>query len=197
MKFFVDLFPVIIFFVVYKFADDPHTGIINATIAAIIAGILQISYVYATEKKLQKMHLITLALLIVLGSLTIALDDERFIKWKPTAVNLAFALAFLISQFVSRRNLVQRMLDHTLSASDAVWARLNLAWVSFFVVVAVLNVYVAHNFSTDTWVDFKLFGVLGLTFVFMILQGLYLMRNAEPIEADEGDDNDRDSSSTE
>lgn len=184
MKLLVDLFPVIVFFVVYKLADDAHTGIINATIAAIVAGIAQVGYVWATTRKVERMHLITLALLIGLGGLTIALDDERFIKWKPTAVNFAFALAFLASHFVSRRNLVQRMLDHAVSAPPPVWARLNFAWAMFFLAVGVLNIYVAFNFSTDTWVNFKLFGVLGLTILFIVAQGFYLVRYAD--EPDEG-----------
>lgn len=183
MKILIDLFPVIIFFIVYKIADDPHTGIINATGAAIAAGIVQVAYVYVREKRVERMHVITLALLIGLGGLTLAFDDERFIKWKPTAVNYAFALAFLVSHFVSHRNLVQRMLDHAVEAPASAWARLNWAWVVFFIVVGTLNIYVAFNFSTDTWVNFKLFGVLGLTIAFVVAQGVYLMRFQEEAPA--------------
>lgn len=179
MKLLIDLFPVIVFFIVYKMAADPHAGIINATVAAIVAGVVQVAYVWSTTRRIERMHVVTLALLVGLGGLTIALDDERFIKWKPTAVNFAFALAFFASHFVSRRNLVQRMLDHAVTAPPFVWARLNFAWTLFFLVVGVLNIYVAFNFSTDTWVNFKLFGVLGLTLAFVVAQGFYLMRYAE------------------
>ncbi len=176
MKLLIDLFPVIIFFVVYKSADDTHVGMINATIAAIVAGVAQVAFLWIKERRVERMHLITLALLVGLGGLTIALDDERFIKWKPTAVNYAFAIAFLVSEFASRRNLVRRMLDHAVDAPDHAWTRLNWAWILFFTAVGTLNIYVAFNFSTDTWVNFKLFGVLGLTIVFVVAQGVYLMR---------------------
>lgn len=179
MKFLFDLFPVILFFVAFKIPDDPKQGIMLATGVAIIASIAQVAIYWAKFRRVEKMHLFTLAIIVVLGGATLVLQDETFIKWKPTAVNWLFALVFLGSQFIGKKNIVQRMMEATISAPDPVWLKLNLSWVIFFIVVGIANLYVAFNFDTDTWVDFKLFGVLGLTFIFVLAQGFYLARYAE------------------
>jgi intracellular septation protein len=117
---------------------------------------------------------------VVFGGLTLALRDPTFIKWKPTVVNWLFAGAFLLSQLFMRRSLLRRMMDHAVALPDAVWLRLNTAWVLFFFSMGVVNLYVAYNYSEQTWVNFKLFGFLGLTLAFMLAQGFYLARHMEP-----------------
>ena len=123
------------------------------------------------------MHLITLALFLVFGGATLFLKDPLFIKWKPTAINWLFGLAFLGSQFIGEKPLVQRMMGQAVKLSSAIiWRNLNLAWVGFFAVSGLLNIYVAFNYSEETWVNFKLFGLLGLTIVFIIAQAVYLSK---------------------
>ncbi len=150
-----------------------------ATAVAIIASILQVAIYWAKFRRFEKMHLFTLGIIVVLGGATLLLQDETFIKWKPTAVNWLFALVFLGSQFIGKKNLVQRMMEASISAPEHVWLRLNISWVIFFITVGIANLYVAFNFDLDTWVNFKLFGVLGLTLLFVVAQGFYLVRYAE------------------
>ena len=119
---------------------------------------------------------------MIFGGLTLALHDPVFIKWKPTVVNWLFAVAFLISGLFMERNLLQRMMDHAISLPSNIWYRLNLAWITFFISAGLANLYVAYNYSESTWVDFKLFGMLGLTLLFMLLQGFYLARHMQPQE---------------
>ena len=174
MKMLADLFPVILFFVAYQLYD-----IYVATQVAIAAAALQVLYHAIRYKKVENTHWLTLGLLVVFGGLTLALRDPVFIKWKPTMVNWLFAAAFLFSQLFMRRSLLRRMMDHAVTLSDAVWVRLNAAWVGFFFGMGVLNLYVAYNFSEQTWVNFKLFGFLGLTLAFMLAQGFYLARHVQ------------------
>jgi intracellular septation protein len=188
-KLLLDFFPVIVFFAVFKYHDDPTEGIIIATGATVIASIAQVAFTRWRYGKVEKMHLVTLAMVVVLGGLTVALRDETFIKWKPSVVNWAFGLAFLVMHFVGERNLVQRMMGGAVKLPKRIWNNLNLAWVVFFVFMGTLNLYVAYSYDTDTWVNFKLFGMLGLTIVFVIGQSLVLTRFIE----DEPDDDSNDS----
>lgn len=179
MKFLFDLFPVILFFIAFKIPADPMQGILLATAVAIAASIVQVGVYWFRHRRFENMHLIMLAIILVLGGATLIFHDARFIKWKPTAVNWLFAVSFLGSQFIGGKNLVQRMLEKNFSAPPAVWFRLNISWVVFFVAMGVANLYVAFNFATATWVNFKLFGALGLTAVFVVAQAFYLVRYAE------------------
>ena len=171
MKMLADLFPVILFFVAYQVYD-----IYVATVTAIVAAIAQVAYNRLRHGRVETMHWVTLGLLVVFGGLTLALRDPTFIKWKPTVVNWLFAVAFLGSQLFMQRGLLQRMMDHAVTLPDHAWRRLNTAWVAFFFTMGVVNLYVAYNFSENAWVNFKLFGFLGLTLVFMLAQGFYLSR---------------------
>ncbi len=171
MKILADLFPVILFFVAYKLA-----GIYMATAAAIGASIVQVGWNRWRHGRVETMHWVTLGLILFFGGLTLLLRDPVFIKWKPTVVNWLFAAAFLGSALFMERSLLQRMMDHAVTLPDAVWKRLNLAWVSFFLFIGVANLYVAYNFSEEVWVDFKLFGMMGLTLLFLVAQGFYLSR---------------------
>lgn len=172
MKFLFDFFPVLVFFVVYKTTDD----IYSATGFLIGATILQIGYTWLRERRVQRVHLITLFFVVVLGGLTVAFQDDTFIKWKPTVVNWIFAAVLLGSAFIGEKNLIQRMLESNLELPAPVWRNLNYAWVVFFTASGFLNIYVAYSFSQEAWVNFKLFGLLGLTFAFILAQGVYLSR---------------------
>jgi len=171
MKFLFDLFPVILFFIAYKMYD-----IYVATAVIIVASTLQIAYLYFKHKRVEKIHLITLALILVLGGLTLFLQDEEFIKWKPTIVNWGFALVFLGSHYIGEKPIIQRMMGQAMTLPAQIWLRLSWLWIAFFIFSGVLNLYVAYTYDTDTWVNFKLFGLMGITFVFILIQGVYISR---------------------
>jgi intracellular septation protein len=177
MKFLFDLFPLILFLAAYKLYD-----IYVATAVAIAAAVLQTGLFWFKFRRFETMHLVTLGILVVFGGLTLALHDPVFIKWKPTVVNWIFGIAFLGSAFFGKATLVERMMSHAIKAPAPVWSRLNLAWVIFFLFMGVLNLYVAFHFSEATWVNFKVFGIMGLTLVFVFGQAFYLSRY---IESDE------------
>jgi intracellular septation protein len=137
----------------------------------------QVAITAIATRKVEKMHLITLILLIVFGGATLLLKDPVFIKWKPTAINWLFALVFLGSHFIGEKPLVQRMMGHAVELTDArVWYKLNYAWIGFFIFSGVANLLVAFNFSEDIWVDFKLFGLMGLTLIFVVGQAFFLAK---------------------
>ena len=187
MKFLYDFFPVVLFFVAFKTYD-----IFVATGVIIIASLFQVGFSWVKHRKIENMHIVTLVLVLVLGGATILLHDENFIKWKPTVVNWLFAAVFLGSHFIGKRTIIQRMLDSNISLPSPIWPRLNMLWTGFFVIMGVANLYVAFYFApeltaqerTDLWVDFKLFGMMGLTFVFVILQAVYLARYIQESDSD-------------
>ena len=180
MKFLFDFFPIILFFIAYKVYD-----IYVATAVAIVAALLQTGLFWLKHRRTEKMHLVTLVLLIVFGGLTLLLHDPVFIKWKPTVVNWLFGVTFLGSQFIGRKTLVERMMGHAISAPGPVWQRLNWAWILFFIFMGIINLYVAYTFSEEAWVNFKLFGMMGLTLVFVFGQAFYLSRYMEADEETE------------
>lgn len=186
MKFLFDFFPIALFFITFKFYDDPQEGVLAATAVAIGATILQVFLFWLKNKRVEKMHIVTLVLITVLGGATLILKDPFFIKWKPTAVNWMFAIAFLGSQFIGDKPLVKRMMAHAVELPEIVWHKLNYAWVAFFVAMGFANLYVAFNYNLSIWVDFKTYGMLGLTVLFVILQAIFLAKHmpekAEEIE---------------
>ena len=176
MKFLFDFFPVFLFFITYY-----AYNIYVATAVTMAASLLQVALFWLKFRRFEKMHLITLVLVMLLGGLTLALRDEMFIKWKPTVVNWLFAVAFMGSRFFGdRRALVQRLMDQAVELPAPVWGRLNTAWILFFILMGALNLYVVYNFTTDTWVNFKLFGMMGLTFAFIFVQAFYITRHMKP-----------------
>jgi intracellular septation protein len=185
MKFLTDFFPILLFFIAYQAYD-----IYVATAVAIGASAAQVAYFQIRHKKVEKMQWITLGLLIFFGGLTLLLRDPDFIKWKPTVVNWLFAIAFLGSQFIGKKSLLQRMMDQAVTLPDDIWTRLNYIWISFFLGIGLLNLYVAFNFSEETWVNFKLFGMLGVTFVFIIAQGFYIARHVKDEDVQTVDSSD-------
>jgi intracellular septation protein len=169
MQLLFDFFPIIAFFVAYKLAD-----IYVATGVIIVAVILQTSIQWIKHRKVSSMALISGVLVLIFGGLTLAIHDEAFIKWKVTIVNWLFAGGFIATMFFGERTLIERMLGENVKLEAPLWRKLNLAWAGFFLAVGAINLWVAYAFDTDVWVNFKLFGVLGLTLVFALLQGLWL-----------------------
>lgn len=206
MKQLSDFLPILLFFIVYKFyldlPDELILGINDwlplmqltpgessdaiylATLIAIVATLIQVTLALIIAKKVEKMPLITLGLLLVFGGATLAFKDPLFIQWKPTAINWLFALVFLASHLIGDKPLVQRMMGHAVNIDQPrVWVQLNLAWVAFFIVSGVANLVVAPEidpfglqFSEDNWVDFKLFGLMGMTIAFVIAQAFFLAK---------------------
>lgn len=150
-----------------------------ATAVAIAVSIIQVTWSWFRHHKVEKMHLITMGLIVVLGGATLIFQDERFIKWKPTVVNWLFAAVFLGSQYFGSKNIIKRMMDEQVTLPEQVWGQLNLAWAVFFFATGCANLYVAYSFATEIWVNFKLFGILGLTILFVIGQAIYLSRYIE------------------
>ena len=173
MKFLFDLFPVILFFAAFKFA-----GIYVATGVAIAATFAQIAWVWFRNRKVDTMLWVSLVIISVFGGMTLFLHDETFIKWKPTVLYWTFALVLAVSALVFRKNLIRTLMQEQITLPEAVWTKLNLAWIGFFAFMGVANLAVAFafGFSTDAWVNFKLFGGIGLMLVFALLQGLMLSR---------------------
>src|SRR5688572_24676417 len=164
MKFLFDLFPVILFFVAFKVAD-----IYVATGVAIAATFAQVGWLKLRRKKVEPMLWASLAIIGVFGGATLLLQDETFIKWKPTVLYWLFA-AVLAGAAVLRRNLIRSVLSQEMRLPDPVWARLNASWIGFFVFMGGANLYVAYNYPTDFWVNFKLFGGMGLMIAFVVAQ---------------------------
>ena len=157
MKFLFDLFPVILFFVAYKFS-----GIYVATGVAIVATFVQIGWVWFRHGTVDKMRWVSLGLITFFGGATLLLHDPTFIKWKPTVLYWLFATVLLFSALFLKRNLIRAMLEAQMTLPESIWMRLNLMWVAFFAVMGGLNLYVAYNYSEPDWVNFKLFGGMGL-----------------------------------
>ena len=171
MKILFDFFPILLFFIAFKLYD-----IYVATMVAIAATVVQVGVAWVRTRKVEPTHIITLVLIIVFGGATIYFKDELFIKWKPTVVNWLFGLAFLLSQVFGRRTFVERMMGATIELPANIWRRLNLMWAVFFITLGIVNLVVVYTFDTETWVNFKLFGLLGLTLLFAVGQSVYLSR---------------------
>ena len=178
MKILIDFFPILLFFGAYKLHD-----IYAATGVLMAATVVQMALIYAIDRKLQAMHKITLALILVFGALTLGLHDERFIKWKPTVLYAAMAIGLAVALWGTRKNVLQVLLGSQLELPDAVWMRLNVAWIVYCAFMAALNAYVAAFYSTEAWVNFKLWGY-AFPLVFLIGQGFYIARHLKPDQAE-------------
>ncbi|MGP1517998.1 MAG: septation protein A [Ottowia sp.] len=185
MKLLLDFLPLVLFFIAYKLA-----GIYAATAVIMAATALQMLALYLIDKKLSAMHKATLALVLIFGALTLALQDERFIKWKPTVLYAAMALTLGAALLGWGRNLLKMMLGSQLALPDHVWRVLCLAWVGYCFFMAALNGYVAAAFSTDAWASFKLWGYV-FPLAFIVGQGFYVARHLEeePDSADTPSEN--------
>lgn len=185
MKQFIDFIPLLLFFLTYKMS--PHQvdlggysfqlgGIFSATAVLIASSVVVYGGIFAHQRKLDKGQWLTLIACLLFGGFTLAFHSESILKWKAPTVNLIFAVAFLGSHFIGNKPLIQRMLGHIVELPRSAWVRLNLAWVGFFIVCGLANLFVAFHFPS-IWVDFKVFGSLAMTLVFLIGQGMYLARH--------------------
>lgn len=202
MKMLLDFLPIVLFFGAFKLAgNDPEHAqallapllsalsnatikpeqipILAATVVAIISTVAVIAFQKATRRPVEKMQWIGLGIIVVFGGATLVLQDETFIKWKPTVLYWAMGLGFVIANLF-KRNPIQLMMQGQVSLPAPAWKTLLWAWITFFAVMGLLNIWVAYTFSTDIWVDFKLFGSLGATFAFVIGQGIYMSKHMQP-----------------
>ncbi|MBN8455120.1 septation protein A [Accumulibacter sp.] len=174
MKFLFDLFPVILFFIAYKVYD-----IYVATAVAIAATFAQIGWLWFRGRKIDTMLWVSLVIISVFGGMTLVLHDEDFIKWKPTVLYWAFAATLLGGSLLMKKNLIRLLLAEQMQLPEVAWEKLNWSWIAFFAFMGAANLLVAFNFSTDDWVNFKLFGGIGLMLVFVLAQGLLLSKYIE------------------
>ena len=201
MKLLFDLFPVILFFVAYKLGNSfPHEAgqlaatwlgaliasgkvseaqapILLATAVAIVASLAQVGWLLARGRRVEPMLWVSLGVIVVFGGATIWLNDETFIKWKPSILYLLFAGSLVAGRVFWQRNFVRSLLGQQIELPGPIWERLLWVWSGFFALLAVANLFVAYNFSTDTWVNFKLFGLMGLTLTFVIGIGIWLSQH--------------------
>ena len=175
MKLLFDYFPIICFFIAYKFF-----GVYTATSVTMGACALQNIVYWLIHKRFENLHLITLVSVFVLGTFTLIFHTPQFIQWKPTIIYWIFAGILLFAQFMTKKNLLTRMLGDKITLPDRVWSHLNISWSVFFIFLGFLNIYVMYHYSLNAWVNFKLFGTLGLTVVFIIAQAVYMSRHMEP-----------------
>lgn len=170
MKILIDFFPILLFFGAFKVYDIyVGTGVLMA------ATLLQMGLIYTIDRKLTAMHKITLALVLIFGALTLVLHDDRFIKWKPTVLYAAMAIGLAVAVWGMNKNFLKLLLGSQMELPDPVWRRLNLAWVAYCAFMALLNAYVAAYYSTQAWVNFKLWGY-AFPLVFIFGQGFYIAR---------------------
>jgi intracellular septation protein len=171
MKFLFDIFPVILFFAAFKFY-----GIYIATAVAIAGTFIQVGWVWLRHGKVDNMLWISLGVIVVFGGATLILQSETFIKWKPTVLYWLFSAVLAVSALVFKKNLIRAMMESQVSLPDGMWGKLQASWIGFFAGMGALNLIVAYNFSTDHWVNFKLFGGIGLMLVFVLLQAVVLAK---------------------
>lgn len=174
MKFLFDLFPVILFFVAFKLSD-----IYVATGVAIVATFAQIGWLKLRKKRVEPMLWASLAIIVVFGGATLVLQNETFIKWKPTVLYWLFSAAIAGAALLWRKNMIRAVMGQQVSMPERIWTRLNWSWAGFFLFMGIANLYFAYNYPTDVWVNFKLFGGMGLMFLFVIAQALLLARHIE------------------
>ncbi|MBY0578872.1 MAG: septation protein A [Burkholderiales bacterium] len=182
MKFLFDLFPVILFFGTYQLFPlfgPKDEAMFYATAVVIAATFAQIVWVYLKHKKVDNMLWISFVIVLVFGGATLLLHDKTFIMWKPSVLYWCFAVVLFVSATYFDRNLIRMMMGEQLTAPKHIWYRLNLSWVAFFSMMGFVNLYVAKNFSESVWVDFKMFGTMGLMLVFVLAQGMLLSKYVE------------------
>ncbi|MGF6534834.1 MULTISPECIES: septation protein A [Paraburkholderia] len=171
MKFLFDLFPIILFFVAFKL-----WGIFTATAVAIVATLVQIAWVAFRHRKVDPMLWVSLGVVTVFGGATLVLHNDTFIKWKPTVLYWAFSVALIVSQLAFNKNLIEAMMGKQITLPHRTWSQLSVIWAVFFVLLGILNLFVAYHFSTNAWVNFKLFGATGCLVVFIVGQSLWLSK---------------------
>ena len=171
MKLLIDFFPIAMFFAVFKL-----WGIYPATAVAIVATIVQIAYLRFKLGKVEPMQWVSLGVIVLFGGATLLAQDENFIKWKPTVLYWLMGAALLVGQLLLRKNLIKSLMGGQVQLPDHAWNTLNWAWSGFFAAMGGLNLWIAYHFDTDTWVNFKMFGGLGLMLLFILVQAVYMSR---------------------
>ena len=209
MKLLLDFLPILLFFGTFRYAEahkawaaafaSQHLGfmvagglvgpdevpVLLATVVVILATLAQVTWLKVAGRKIDLMLWVSLALVVVLGGLTVWFHSETFIKWKPSVLYWAMGTALWVSQAVFGKNLLRTLLGQQMQLPPAIWHRLNFAWIAFFAAMGLLNLWVAYSFSTSTWVNFKLFGGIGLMLAFTVAQGVYLSRYLKDDSAQE------------
>ncbi|MFM2345290.1 MAG: hypothetical protein RL654_43 [Pseudomonadota bacterium] len=209
MKILLDFLPIVLFFLTFNQAEKrpdeaaalatdwfgfmvsggmvgaKEAPVLLATVVVILATVLQVVYLKLRGQKVDTMLWVSLGLVTVMGGATIYFHSETFIKWKPSVLYWVMAAAFWLSPILSGRNLLKMMMGEQVELPGFVWRNLNLAWIGFFSLMGVLNLWIAYTYDTSTWVTFKSFGGMGLMLVFMVAQGIYMSRHMKPVEGDE------------
>jgi len=184
LHFLYDFLPVLLFFISFKLY-----GIYVATVVGIVATAIQVVATTFIKKKVDKQQLITLIVFVVFGSMTLYFHNPLFIKWKPTIIFWIFGIVFLGSQFIGSKPIIQRMMEHLIddkaALAPAVWKKMNITWALFFVILGTINLYIAYQYSTDTWVNFKFYGILGSLLGFSFIQAMYLSKFLKEVKAHE------------
>lgn len=183
MKHFFEFIPLLIFFSIYKLLD-----IYAATASLILATGLMLAFSYLKNGTVKKMHLITFLMVLVFGAFTLILHDDLFIKWKISIVYALFAIALWVSQMTYKKPIIKQMLAKEITLADNIWNKINNAWALFFSTLSALNLYVAFNLSQQIWLNFKVFGLLGLTLAFTVLTGLYIYKNSVSTDNKQNED---------
>ncbi len=192
MKLLFDFFPLVLFFGAFKLYD-----IYVATLVAMVASLAQVVFIRIRHQRFETTHLVTLFVILLFGGMTLIFQDDMFIKWKPTIVNWIFAVVVLGSQFIGKRTVLERLLGGQMQMPARIWKKVNISWGLFFFISGLLNLYVAFYFRThldeaartDFWVNFKVFGLLGLTLAFSIIQMMIVARYISTEPADPSDEN--------
>ncbi len=206
MKILLDFLPIVLFFLTFNQAEKrpdeaaalatdwfgfmvsggavgaKEAPVLLATVVVILATVLQVLYLKLRGQKVDTMLWVSLGLVTVMGGATIYFHSETFIKWKPSVLYWVMAAAFWLSPILSGRNLLKMMMGEQVELPGFVWRNLNLAWIGFFSLMGVLNLWIAYSYDTSTWVTFKSFGGMGLMLVFMVAQGIYMSRHMKPAE---------------
>ena len=175
MKLLFDYFPIICFFVAYKIA-----GVYIATAVTMAACVLQNIIYWLMHTRFEKLHMVTLISVLILGGFTLFLHNAIFIQWKPSIIYWMFAVILLFSQTISKKNLLCTLLGEKITLPPKIWNHLNWSWIVFFLFLGFLNVFVIYHYSMNAWVNFKLFGTLGITLIFTIIQAIYMSRFMQP-----------------
>lgn len=183
-KLLFDFFPIALFFAAYKYYD-----LYVATAVVIVATFFQVAYNWFKHRKVETMQWVTLGLMVVMGGATLYLQDEQFIKWKLTIIEWLFGAVLLGSHFIGKKTIIEKLMGANLELPNKIWSVLNFVWALFFISVGAINIYVMFNYDTDTWVDFKTFGVPALMAVFILIQVIFMYRYMpEPAQDSEAEE---------
>lgn len=171
MKLLFDFLPIFLFFIVYKFY-----GIYAATAVAMAASFIQVLFYRIKHGRFESMHVITFFSILILGGATLLLHNEIFIKWKPTILYWLMGLLFIGSSLFGKKPLIQKLMENNIELPTEIWQKLNISWFLFFIFLGAINIFVVYHFTTNAWVNFKLFGTSGLMLAFILAQGLYMSK---------------------